>query len=95
MACRFHSAFEIQRRTTRMAMTSLVEEIMEDTAPVIKATGPDVRVRFAPSPTGTLHVGGARTALFNYLQAKNSGGKFVIRIEVRGLEKQSDVSMIL
>lgn len=40
-----------------------------------------VRVRFAPSPTGFLHVGGARTALFNYLFAKNHQGKFVLRIE--------------
>lgn len=41
----------------------------------------EVRVRFAPSPTGYLHVGGARTALFNYLFAKNRGGKFILRIE--------------
>ena len=41
----------------------------------------EVRVRFAPSPTGYLHVGGARTALFNYLYAKNTGGKFILRIE--------------
>ncbi|MBV8339644.1 MAG: glutamate--tRNA ligase, partial [Candidatus Eremiobacteraeota bacterium] len=40
-----------------------------------------VRVRFAPSPTGTLHVGGARTALFNYLFARRSGGTFVLRSE--------------
>lgn len=40
-----------------------------------------VRVRFAPSPTGTLHTGGARTALFNYLFAKQKGGKFILRIE--------------
>ncbi len=40
-----------------------------------------VRTRFAPSPTGYLHIGGARTALFNYLLAKRAGGKFVIRIE--------------
>ena len=40
-----------------------------------------VRVRFAPSPTGSLHVGGARTALFNWLLAKKSNGTFVIRIE--------------
>ncbi len=40
-----------------------------------------VRVRFAPSPTGFLHVGGARTALFNWLYAKHVGGKFVLRIE--------------
>lgn len=59
-----------------------MEDVMEDTAPVIKAAGADVRVRFAPSPTGTLHVGGARTALFNFLQAKNSGGRFIVRIEV-------------
>lgn len=59
-----------------------MEDVMEDTAPVINAAGADVRVRFAPSPTGTLHVGGARTALFNFLQAKNAGGKFILRIEV-------------
>ncbi len=40
-----------------------------------------VRVRFAPSPTGFLHVGGLRTALFNFLFARNSGGKFILRIE--------------
>jgi glutamyl-tRNA synthetase len=39
------------------------------------------RVRFAPSPTGYLHVGGLRTALYNYLFARNSGGKFILRIE--------------
>ena len=39
------------------------------------------RVRFAPSPTGYLHVGGLRTALYNYLFAKNSNGTFVLRIE--------------
>jgi glutamyl-tRNA synthetase len=42
---------------------------------------PPVRVRFAPSPTGYLHVGGARTALFNWLYARHHGGKFVLRIE--------------
>jgi len=41
----------------------------------------NIRVRFAPSPTGYLHVGGARTALFNYLFAKAAGGKFLLRIE--------------
>ena len=39
------------------------------------------RTRFAPSPTGELHIGGARTALFNYLLAKKNKGKFVLRIE--------------
>lgn len=41
----------------------------------------EVRVRYAPSPTGHLHIGNARTALFNYLFARNKGGKFVLRIE--------------
>jgi glutamyl-tRNA synthetase len=40
-----------------------------------------IRVRFAPSPTGFLHVGGARTAIFNWLYARNKGGKFLLRIE--------------
>lgn len=40
-----------------------------------------VRVRFAPSPTGPLHIGGVRTALFNYLLAKKYGGTFILRIE--------------
>lgn len=40
-----------------------------------------LRVRYAPSPTGHLHIGGARTALFNFLLAKNSGGQFIIRFE--------------
>ena len=41
----------------------------------------NIITRFAPSPTGFLHIGGARTALFNYLFAKNNNGKFLIRIE--------------
>lgn len=41
----------------------------------------NIRVRFAPSPTGPLHIGGVRTALFNYLFAKKHGGKFILRIE--------------
>ena len=39
------------------------------------------RVRFAPSPTGSLHIGGARTALYNYLLARQTGGQFILRIE--------------
>src|SRR5699024_863335 len=41
----------------------------------------NVRVRFAPSPTGGLHLGGVRTALFNYLSARQQGGRFILRIE--------------
>ncbi|MEK6715401.1 MAG: glutamate--tRNA ligase [Candidatus Omnitrophota bacterium] len=46
-----------------------------------------IRVRFAPSPTGFLHIGGARTALFNWLYAKHTGGKFILRIEDTDLER--------
>jgi glutamyl-tRNA synthetase len=48
-----------------------------------------VRVRFAPSPTGYLHVGGARTALFNWLYARRHGGAFVLRIEDTDAERSS------
>ena len=48
------------------------------------------RVRFAPSPTGYLHVGGARTALFNWLYARQAGGTFVLRIEDTDAERSSD-----
>lgn len=44
-------------------------------------TTPPVRVRYAPSPTGWMHLGGLRTALYNYLWAKKNGGSFVLRIE--------------
>ena len=53
-------------------------------------TNKKVCVRFAPSPTGPLHIGGVRTALFNYLYAKKSGGKFLIRIE--DTDKKREVS---
>jgi glutamyl-tRNA synthetase len=48
-----------------------------------------VRVRFAPSPTGYLHIGGARTALYNYLYSKSVGGTFVLRIEDTDLERSN------
>src|SRR3989475_6744462 len=53
------------------------------------ATPDGVRVRFAPSPTGYLHVGGARTALFNWLYARRHGGTFVLRIEDTDAERSS------
>ncbi len=52
-----------------------------------------IKTRFAPSPTGYLHVGGARTALFCWLFAKKMGGKFVLRIEDTDLERSSDASV--
>ena len=48
-----------------------------------------MRVRFAPSPTGYLHIGGARTALFNWLYARRHGGSFVLRIEDTDTERSS------
>ena len=50
------------------------------------------RVRFAPSPTGYLHIGSARTALFNYLYARNTGGKFLLRIEDTDLARSTEES---
>jgi len=52
-------------------------------------TAQQVRVRFAPSPTGNLHVGGARTALFNWLYAKRHGGKFILRVEDTDLARST------
>ena len=48
---------------------------------------PSIVVRFAPSPTGMLHIGGARTALFNYLYAKHMHGDFIVRIEDTDFER--------
>jgi glutamyl-tRNA synthetase len=50
----------------------------------------DFRVRFAPSPTGVLHVGGARTALFNWLWARHTGGILILRIEDTDLERSTE-----
>lgn len=52
-----------------------------------------LRTRFAPSPTGFLHVGGARTALFCYLEARHSGGTFVLRIEDTDRERSTEASV--
>ena len=49
-----------------------------------------VITRFAPSPTGNLHIGGARTALFNWLYAKNQSGKFLLRIEDTDIKRSED-----
>ncbi len=53
----------------------------------------DLRVRFAPSPTGYLHVGGARTALFNWLLARKQGGTFILRIEDTDVERSTRESV--
>jgi len=54
-----------------------------------------VRVRFAPSPTGHLHVGGARTALFNWLFARHHGGRFILRIEDTDRSRSTDANLDL
>jgi len=53
----------------------------------------DVRVRYAPSPTGLQHIGGVRTALFNYFFARAQGGKFILRIEDTDQERYSDEAL--
>ena len=53
----------------------------------------ELRVRFAPSPTGYLHVGGARTALFNWLLARKQGGTFILRIEDTDVERSTQESV--
>ena len=54
---------------------------------------PNIRVRFAPSPTGHLHIGGVRTALFNYLYARQMGGTYCLRIEDTDKERSTDANM--
>ena len=52
-----------------------------------------VRVRFAPSPTGFFHIGSARTALFNWLYARHTGGKFILRIEDTDEARNTEAAM--
>src|SRR5690349_4826010 len=59
----------------------------------MSATNPAIRVRFAPSPTGYLHIGGARTALFNWLFARHHGGTFILRIEDTDETRSTDDSV--
>ena len=58
-----------------------------------KSTGSAPVVRFAPSPTGYLHIGGARTALFNWLYAKHTGGRYLLRIEDTDRERNSPAAV--
>src|SRR5687767_5254062 len=63
---------------------------MSSTAEPVHRSPSGVRVRFAPSPTGHLHVGGARTALFNWLFARHHGGRFILRIEDTDKSRSTD-----
>jgi glutamyl-tRNA synthetase len=60
-----------------------------ETCAPISTVSQDLRFRFAPSPTGALHIGGARTALYNWLAARGSGGKLVLRIEDTDRERST------
>ena len=62
---------------------------METCAPISKVVKESVRVRFAPSPTGALHIGGARTALYNWLVARGVGGTLALRIEDTDRERST------
>src|SRR5262245_42818769 len=63
---------------------------VETWAPItMSSSDPSVRVRFAPSPTGALHIGGARTALYNWLFARGRGGEMVLRIEDTDRERST------
>ncbi|MFM9150217.1 MAG: glutamate--tRNA ligase family protein, partial [Solirubrobacterales bacterium] len=55
----------------------------------MSTAGRDLRVRFAPSPTGELHIGGARTALYNWLAARHADGAFLLRIEDTDTERST------
>jgi glutamyl-tRNA synthetase len=66
---------------------------MTSPAPAPASTSPEVVTRFAPSPTGYLHIGGARTALFNYLYAKGRNGKFLVRVEDTDRERSTEAAV--
>jgi len=68
------------RLVAQQAITQMLETLMT------------VRTRFAPSPTGMLHIGGARTALFNYLFSKHAGGSFLLRIEDTDRERSTEAA---
>ena len=71
----------LARTATTSASATATGLYADDVEIKIPPNDGTVRVRFAPSPTGSLHVGGARTALFNWLYAKKTGGKFILRVE--------------
>src|ERR1700683_2038335 len=52
-----------------------------------------IRVRFAPSPTGFLHIGGARTFIFNWLYARHNGGAMILRIDDTDVERNTEASL--
>ncbi|MGH2976591.1 MAG: glutamate--tRNA ligase [Solirubrobacterales bacterium] len=72
-------------------MALLKPPAVETCAPInIASNAPPIRLRFAPSPTGALHIGGARTALYNWLAARHGGGELVLRIEDTDRERSTE-----
>src|SRR3954454_22958988 len=79
-----------QRRSSPRSMARISPPPVETWAPIsMVSSDPSVRVRFAPSPTGALHIGGARTALYNWLFACGRGGEMVLRIEDNDRERST------
>ena len=76
-----------------MTVTGNQPQPSEQNSAAAGVTNPAVRLRFAPSPTGYLHVGGARTALFNWLYARHLGGTFVLRIEDTDVARSTEESV--
>ncbi|HET7441684.1 MAG TPA: glutamate--tRNA ligase family protein [Terriglobales bacterium] len=66
---------------------------MPDPASQATKTNPDLRVRFAPSPTGFLHVGSARTFIFNWLYARRNGGTMILRLDDTDVERNTEASV--
>jgi len=84
-------AFALYRRNRRSPPEEpdFVSDLLNTKGELISPMS-EIRVRFAPSPTGYLHVGGARTALFNWLFARSRGGKFILRVEDTDLQRSSE-----
>jgi glutamyl-tRNA synthetase len=81
MVCSFSCAFRLHSRSFSSYSILRRSQSSLSAASSAKLITKAVRVRFAPSPTGSLHIGGARTALFNWLLAKKTKGTFIIRVE--------------
>src|SRR5207237_1634860 len=87
------------RRSVARMSAAICGTLLPDFASLIRATkrdrGPmtETVVRFAPSPTGFLHIGGGRTALFNWLYARGRGGKMLLRIEDTDRERSTKAAI--
>src|ERR1700680_2562628 len=83
-------ADEAARRSVRETFDPLSQFCAKRTPAAGKISDMTVITRFAPSPTGFLHIGGARTALFNWLYARGRGGRMLLRIEDTDRERSTE-----